>query len=301
MNKKEMTAGPRIGAMLIDHFVMSFVIMFLVLPFAMDGFAVGFTDESTTTPFSSGLAFYAMIFGMSLYFNKDMIQGKSIAKRASKLEVVDIKTGKVASSLKCLVRNLTIVIWPIEVIVVLISPSRRIGDFIAGTSVEYISDDRDSKPKIDFKNLFLSIALALGILLAASTFFSDKIEIGAFDDSDFVKNSYNKTLSTQLETHLDSTQNNYLIDNHIKVYDSISNDSLKYISALFYFNKNYIDGSSFDKIRQEVFSSMYQVIPQKDFVLMGKFIYEEESRKVSTRSTYDWRKLTHKLAPNSGE
>ncbi len=152
-----MTAGPRIGAMLLDHVVMTFAIMFLVLPFTIGGFD-GITDESTSTPpFSSDLIFYVMIFGMSLYFNKDMIQGKSVAKRALKLEVVDIKTGEVASSLKCLVRNLTIAVWPIEVIAVLISPSRRIGDLIAGTKVEYITDERDSKPKVDFKNLLLSI------------------------------------------------------------------------------------------------------------------------------------------------
>ncbi len=94
-----MTAGPRIGAMLLDHVVMTFAIMFLVLPFTIGGFD-GITDESTSTPFSSDLIFYVMIFGMSLYFNKDMIQGKSVAKRALKLEVVDIKTGEVASSFK---------------------------------------------------------------------------------------------------------------------------------------------------------------------------------------------------------
>ena len=44
-----------------------------------------------------------------------------------------MKTDTVASSLKCLIRNITIILWPIEVIVVLVSPSRRIGDFIAGT------------------------------------------------------------------------------------------------------------------------------------------------------------------------
>lgn len=290
MIKKEMRAGPRIGSMLLDHFVMTFAIMFLVLPFTIGGFE-GITDESTTTPFSSDLIFYVMIFGMSLYFNKDMIQGKSVAKRALKLEVVDIKTGEVACSLKCLIRNLTIAVWPIEVIAVLISPSRRIGDLIAGTRVEYITDERDSKPKVDFKNLLLSILIGFMILYLGSFLVKGNIGNGAFDNPDYIETSYNKTLSTQLEIHLDSTQSVYLIDTHVKVYDTIANDSLKYISALFYLNENYIDRSSFGEIKQEIFSSMYQIVPKSDFILMGKFIYDGQSTKKSTWRTYDWRKI----------
>lgn len=291
MIKKKMKAGPRIGAMLLDHFVMTFAIMFLVLPFTIGSFGEGITDESMVTPFSSDLILYVLIFGMSLYFNKDMIQGKSVAKRALKLEVVDIKTGEVASSLKCLVRNLTIAIWPIEVIAVLISPSKRIGDLIAGTRVEYISAERNSKPKVNFKNLLLSILIGFMILYVGSFLVKGKIGKGAFDNPDYVKTSYNKTLSTKLENHLDSTRSDYLLDTHVKVYDTIMNDSLKYISALFYLNENYIDRNSFDDIKQEIFNSMFQVVPKSDFILMGKFIYDGQSTKQSTWRTYDWRKI----------
>lgn len=291
MKKKEVTAGTRIGAMLLDHFVMTFAIMFLVLPFTIGSFGEGITDDSTTSPFSSDLFFYLMVFGMSLYFNKDMIQGKSVAKRALKLEVVNIKTGEVASSLKCLIRNLTIAVWPIEVIAVLINPSRRIGDFIAGTRVGYISDERNSKPRVDFKNLLLSILIGFMILFAGSLLLKGKIGNGAFDNPDYVETSYNKTLSTQLEIHLDSMRSDYLVDTHVKVYDTITNDSLKYISALFYLNENYIDRSSFENIKQDIFNSMYQIVPKSDFILMGKFIYDGQSTKQSTSRTYDWRKI----------
>ncbi len=146
-----MTAGKRIGAMLLDHIVMTFVIMIIALPTMMAKFNNAFGDEPLTPKGGIDWSLILMCFGMALYFNKDMIQGKSIAKRALKQEVVDIKTGEVASSLKCFVRNLTIAIWPIEVIVVLISPARRIGDFMAGTRVELMTDDRNSKPKVDLK------------------------------------------------------------------------------------------------------------------------------------------------------
>lgn len=290
MIKKEMTAGPRIGAMLLDHVVMTFVIMIIALPVMSMGFN-SFGDDTSAMPGAIDWTLYLLLFGMSLYFNKDMVQGKSVAKRALKQEVVDIKTGEVASSLKCLVRNLTIAVWPIEVIAVLISPSRRIGDFIAGTRVEYITEERNSKPKVDFKNLSMAIVIGFMILFIGSFLVKSKIGNGAFDNPDYVETSFNKQLSTELESHLDSTRNDYLMDTHIKVYDTIANDSLKYISASFYLTENYIDRSSFENVKQEIFNSMYEIVPKSDFILMGKFIYDGKSTKQSTMRTYDWRKI----------
>ena len=291
MNKKEITAGSRIGAMLLDHVVMSFVIMIMVMPVMSFGFKDSFAEEANSMPSAIDWTLYIMLFGMSLYFNKDMVQGKSIAKRAFRQEVVDIKNGEVASSLKCLVRNLTIVIWPIEVIVVLASPSRRLGDLIAGTRVEYVTEERNSKPKVNFKNLILSILLGFLILIASSLIFKNTFGIGAFDSPNYIETSYNKKLSTQLENHLDSTMSHYILDTHIKVYDKISNDSLKYVSAFFYLKENYIDRSSFENVKQDIFTSMYDIIPKSEFILMGKFIYDGRTTKKSTWRVYDWRKI----------
>ena len=82
MIKKEMTAGPRIGAMLLDHIVMTFVIMIIAMPVMMVGLSDGFEDDTSSISNTIDWTLYVMIFGMSLYFNKDIIQGKSIAKRA---------------------------------------------------------------------------------------------------------------------------------------------------------------------------------------------------------------------------
>ena len=291
MIKKEMRAGSRIGAMLLDHVVMSFVIMIMVMPVMLLGFKDSFAEEADSMPAAIDWTLYIMLFGMSLYFNKDMVQGKSIAKRALRQEVVNIKNGEVASSLKCLVRNLTIVIWPIEVIVVLASPSRRLGDLIAGTRVEYVTEERNSKPKVNFKNLILSILLGFLILIASSLIFKNTFGIGALDSPDYIETSYNKQLSTQLENHLDSTMSHYILDTHIKVYDKISNDSLKYVSASFYLKENYIDRSSFENVKQDIFTSMYDIIPKSEFLLMGKFIYNGRTTKKSTWRVYDWRNI----------
>lgn len=291
MIKKEITAKTRIKAMFLDHIVMSFIIMLLIFPFIFSGLGEGITDDSVATPFSSDFVSVIMIFGISLYFNKDIIQGKSIAKRALKQEIVNIKSGEVASPLKCLIRNLTIAIWPIELIAVLVNPSRRIGNLIAGTKVENITEERNSKPKIDFRNLILSIVIGFIIVWGGSFLVKDKIGNGAFSSPDYVTHSYNKVFSNQLETHLDNTRSDYLMDTNIKVYDEITNDSLKYVSALFYLNEDCIDKSSFEQIKQEIFSSMFEIIPKSDFILMGKFIYDGKTTKKSTWRNYDWRKI----------
>lgn len=77
-----------------------------------------------------------MFFPFFIYLNKDFLNGRSPAKRILGYQVLDRKTEEPASELQCFIRNLTIcLIWPIEVIVGLISPERRIGDFLANTKV----------------------------------------------------------------------------------------------------------------------------------------------------------------------
>lgn len=291
--KNELTAGKRIGAMLLDHIVMTFVLMIIAMPTMISKFGDTFGEEPLDPKGAIDWSMILMCFGMALYFNKDMIQGKSIAKRAFKQEIVDIKTGEVASALKCFVRNLTIAIWPIEVIVVLISPARRIGDFIAGTRVELMTDERNSKPKVDFKKVAIPLFLGFIILFAGSFLLKDKLSFGdgAFDNPAYVSSSYNKYLSLQLEEQINQTQDKYILHIDMKVYDTITNDSLKFVDATFTLKEDYIDDSSFEDIKTEIFKSMYEIIPKDKFILKGKFIYDGENIKKSTVRTYDWRKM----------
>jgi uncharacterized RDD family membrane protein YckC len=292
MENKEITVGSRIGAMLLDHIVMCFIVAILALPIMSLEFKEAFGGNTSNAKESIDCMLLVIVFGMSLYLNKDMIHGKSIAKRALKQEVINIKTGQVASSLKCLIRNITIFLWPIEVIVVLINPSRRLGDLIAGTKVSYISCERDSKSKIDFKNLLISLFLGFFIVYIPYLFFSHKIGNGAFDKPNYVETSYNRRLSSIMEQHIDSVMSNYLLNVNIRVYDTIINDSLKYIAANFLFNQNYMENDlNFKLIKDEIFNSMFEIVPKKEFILFGKFMYNGKTSKQSTWRTYDWRKI----------
>lgn len=76
---------------------------------------------------------------IALYLSKDALNGQSLSKRLLRLQIVNNTTGIVASPMQTLVRNLTYIIWPIELVMMCINPSRRLGDKIANTRLERYS------------------------------------------------------------------------------------------------------------------------------------------------------------------
>jgi uncharacterized RDD family membrane protein YckC len=89
-------------------------------------------------PMGYSSAFQLLFFGlMFVYFLKDSFNGRSLAKRMLQLQVVNHRTGKPATVLQCFIRNIFIIIWPVEVIFTFFQPERRIGDLVAGTRVAY--------------------------------------------------------------------------------------------------------------------------------------------------------------------
>ncbi len=132
---RSITKPNRMLTMIIDHFMMAFLLMLFEAPFMINNILTLSSLNNGQMPESfSGYNWYE-VFVFSLYFNKDLLQGRSIAKRIFKFQVVDFKTNKPANSIKCLIRNLTILMWPVEVIMALINTERRLGDYIAGTKL----------------------------------------------------------------------------------------------------------------------------------------------------------------------
>lgn len=111
-----------------------------------------FSGESTKDIFFVVMVTIAL-FGMIC---KDAL-GISIGKFVFKYEVYSQKTEKRATALQKIVRNITLVVWPVEVIVLLLSKKeRRLGDMLAGTVVQLrrtespvsdISDPNEQKPE----------------------------------------------------------------------------------------------------------------------------------------------------------
>ena len=137
MNTNSVSIGTRLASMILDHVIMSVLIGVIIAPFTIGTVTTDITNtqQAFKELFGTGNGFYIMLLGLSVYLCKDCIGGRSIAKRILKCQVIDNKTNAPATPLQCLLRNFSIVFWPIEVLMVLISPERRLGDRLAGTKV----------------------------------------------------------------------------------------------------------------------------------------------------------------------
>ena len=119
----------RLGSMLLDHIIMCLVGAIIGIPV----FILAFIFKKYL---NLDVTFIAGILVFIIYFCKDILNGKSPAKRLIGLQVIGLKTRQPASKIQTIIRNITLPFWPIEVFYTLFSKNRRIGDLIAGTKVE---------------------------------------------------------------------------------------------------------------------------------------------------------------------
>ena len=119
----------RVLAFLIDCFVFAILFFFINLGFILEQYI------GTSIMTKSFIVVYliSLLIVLSGFILKDIIGGRSIGKRVTKIKVVK-KTGLKASWPRLILRNITILIWPIEALLLLIG-KERIGDFIAETKV----------------------------------------------------------------------------------------------------------------------------------------------------------------------
>lgn len=159
-NDKNRNIGIRLASMLLDHFIMTFGI--IIIAFILIGIGyliVGNPSESDLPEWFVTIPIFLGLMIFSIYFNKDAIKGKSPAKRILGLVIVDNKTGEIANPIKSVIRNVTLVFWPIEVLFSLFSPEHRIGDYIAGTKV--ISDDKTLNTELKVGQIIVSIIIGI--------------------------------------------------------------------------------------------------------------------------------------------
>ncbi|GAA4817111.1 RDD family protein [Litoribaculum gwangyangense] len=164
---KVANSNPRINrvlSMLLDHFIMCL----LIVPLGFLIFGLGALMKDNL---NNGIGMVLVFLPFFVYLNKDFFNAKSPAKRILGFQVIDRKTNNPANELQCFVRNLTIcVAWPLEVIVGLINPERRIGDFLANTKV--ITSEKQKLKSIftDLKNTNLKMNF-IGILIIGGIYF----------------------------------------------------------------------------------------------------------------------------------
>jgi uncharacterized RDD family membrane protein YckC len=152
---KEFQKNTRLISALLDHVVMTLVFGVFALPELVYRLIIS-TKHSVKLNDMGQLFFYIMVTGYAAYLCKDCIGGRSLAKRVLKFQIVNYKTGLIASPLRCFLRNISLVLLPVEAIVIFISPTRRIGDLIAGTTL--ISS---SEPAFFFRPQYLQIFFSM--------------------------------------------------------------------------------------------------------------------------------------------
>ncbi len=285
-------AGIRLGAMIIDHFAMTFVVGILSIPFFVG--TIGSTlisgvqathEQNTQGPFDN---LFLMLVPFAVYFCKDSFHGRSIAKRVLKLQVVEHSTGQPASPLRCLVRNLLIMFWPIEVIATLVNPERRLGDRLAGTRVIKLDPAAEiTKTRINWVQVGLSFLGTIAFLLAFAFPFVQSIPVK--EKIEFVEGSLNETDADKLETLIaDSLNNSSSVD--VLIYDQIQgHEELKYVSVIIT-TENAMSAYQDSDQREEITESiLLSVFPERTFVGRVQYFNKDTGSRFLFTNYFDWR------------
>lgn len=282
--KEKVTVGLRLASMLVDHFAMTLIVMIIVMP----GFAISIFDsiniDHDPSEFGFGRMSFLYVFAFFAYFNKDIFNGRSPAKRIMKMQVIDIKTGQVANSLKCFARNLTIPFWPLEVIFVLINPKRRLGDKIAGTRIEFV--ENPEKGKMDWSKFSIVLSIAIGFSILISLPFSKLNSQGSFNKVSYVENTFNLAKSEQTNNLFESKLDELVKEADFRVYDQIENDDRKYIAGILYFN-NQSDYENFEESERKTSELLTTEFSLDNHVCFLKFVYKEQGSMSIRQKMYD--------------
>lgn len=289
--QNNVNAATRIGSMLLDHFIMTMLAMLFFIPMMIKSFVSAFevSHEQTDMDFGGPL-FYIALLGFAFYFCKDSINGRSVGKRITKTQVADRITGQVASPLKCFIRNIFCIIWPVEVIITLINPGRRLGDQIAGTKIIPYHPIPSEQSKFNFKQGLVSLTLAYGLMLVLM------LPIQAlkptFSNVKYVKSSYNDTESKSLEKLFTDSLGQYLSAS-VRVFDKVENQNLKYISVIYMLKENYLeDEQQSGQLIHYTNQLLYLRHPKESFTGQAKYIFKT-SGSMQTTSNQIGTAVTH--------
>lgn len=144
----------RIGAFIIDHII---IITVLVYPSILFMFSHIQSDpEKVWTMFPMLMAFL-------VYCIKDIINGKSLGKRALGLAVrSNVDTSDIPSVPKLFLRNILTFVWPIEFLVLICGAKKtKLGDQISGTNVYRVSK------KLPLANIVVPAILTIAIFVTS--------------------------------------------------------------------------------------------------------------------------------------
>lgn len=125
----------RLCALVIDYYIVSAVCSIPILIFVLiKSFIIQENDIFNLLNYviSIGTIFYIIFLPF-----KDIINGNSsIGKKVMQLEIKNNNNNEIPTNFRLILRNLFLIIWPIEGLLILIF-NRRLGDIICNTKVVY--------------------------------------------------------------------------------------------------------------------------------------------------------------------
>ncbi len=167
--------GRRLNSMSMDFsFILGLIFPFIAIFFIPFFILIASFDEiNVLLPIWIGIIPFSFI--TFLILNKDFYKAKSIAKRHFGYQVFDLKTNRPANELQCVIRNSTMIIWPLEVIASMFNSKRRFGDLIAGTKLidvdkedpELIMNEISEKSTVKNSSKLIWISIFISLLSSA--------------------------------------------------------------------------------------------------------------------------------------
>ena len=135
----------RVTAFIIDFIMISCIaiipIVGCVIIMLIIGLKAGWTEDEFNYITPIVLFFTLLISIAVLVLVKDIKNGQSKGKKIMRIAVRDLSNPKqIPVKAKLILRNITLILWPIEIILLLLL-KRRIGDIISSTCVVYDNVD----------------------------------------------------------------------------------------------------------------------------------------------------------------
>ncbi|MEL6649183.1 MAG: RDD family protein [Bacteroidota bacterium] len=240
MNYQSVRPGPRFATMFIDYLIVFFGLGMVCFGILMT------LDLSNDLSQWANIELYLrwmMIALLAVWLSKDVFGGQSLAKRATKVQILRQNSDRAADPFQTILRNLsTLFLAPIEFIWGMVNTERRLGDFIAGTRLQAYEG---KAPQIETE-LWRSVAaffVSLGFCyLLINPLFSG--ESGRGSDISPEVSSLNTNQSQALEDALEFKMGNVFSDITVEVYDQSQEEEEGFVRVILQRDEGEIMGLS---------------------------------------------------------
>ena len=163
----------------------------------------------------------------------------------------------------------------------LIFPSRRLGDRVAGTKIVMFNHTLE-QPKINILKLLFPLLLSYGIMLMLMLPFKSLVESLQTHKIKFIETSYNPNTSKEIEQMLTDSLGEYLTPS-VKVFDTIQNSNLKYVSIIYQLKSNLIENDeAIRELRTATETLIESKLPTDTYKGIVKYVYHKPGLMSST-------------------